>query len=352
MARRGLNIYKRKDGRYEGRYIKTHDATGKALYGYVYAKSYADVREKLAKCSSSKLKNRSYSDMHLSEWLAIWVENNNWKQSTKELYRRHIINHINPKLGKLPLKKINTEIIQNFIFSLQLAPATVRLIYTVLKTALKSAEEKGYVKDIWLKVKLPQKAKAEVMVLTPQEQRKLERALSDSNDIGILICLYMGLRIGEICALKWNDIDLKNQVIQIKGTQIRMNGELKITAPKSRASERTIPIPNILLGPLKSHKRDGEYVLSHNGEMVEVRTYRRRFKKLLQIADLPDIKFHALRHTFSTRALEVGMDYKTLSEILGHASVAITMDLYVHSLDEHKKRQINKLNQIFDSASN
>lgn len=119
----------------------------------------------------------------------------------------------------------------------------------------------------------------------------------------------------------------------------------------SKASNRTIPIPDILFNKLKEHKNNGDFVLSNKDDIAEVRACRRRFKVLLKSANLPDIKFHALRHTFSSRALEVGMGYKTLSEILGHASVAITMDLYVHSLDEHKKNQMNKLNVIYNNSS-
>lgn len=178
----------------------------------------------------------------------------------------------------------------------------------------------------------------------------LENSLSEKNDIGILICLYMGLRIGELCALKWSDVDFENKVIHIRGTQSRIDGKLTITTPKSKASIRAIPIPNILLDKLKEHKNNDKYLLSNKGGMVEVRAYRRRFKALLKTSNLPDIKFHALRHTFSSRALEVGMDYKTLSEILGHASVSITMDLYVHSLDEHKKNQMNKLNVLYNNS--
>lgn len=352
MPRRGENIYKRADGRYEGRYIKSYDMSGRAIYGYVYSRNYADAKIKLSQCKSDNLKRKSGSSMTLSEWFNVWIESeNNIKESTKQLYKRHIKNHIIPKLGTFILKKLNHDILQSFIYSLQLAPSTVKLIFTILKSALAGAMRKGFITNIWSEIKLPKSTKTEVIILTPQEQSQLENILSEENDIGILICLYMGLRIGELCALKWSDVDFINGVIHINGTQVRVDGELKITSPKSKSSIRTIPIPDMLIKKLKSHRNHSNYVLSHNGGMVDVRAYRRRFKKLLEIASLPNIKFHALRHTFSSRALEVGMDYKTLSEILGHASVAITMDLYVHSLDEYKKNQINKLNVIFNSPS-
>lgn len=352
MARRGENVTKRKDGRYEGRYVKNYDINGKAVYGYVYARSYTEIKDKLSKCKADKKILLTGSATLLSEWMNIWIESaSGIKETTRKLYKRHINNHIIPALGKVQLKRLNFDLIQKFVNSLCLASSTVKLIYSVLESSLKCAEEKGFITNVWSKVKLPTKIKSEVTILTPAEQRILEDTLSHKNDIGILICLYTGLRIGELCALKWQDIDFVNALIHVNGTQSRIDGELKITSPKSKASKRTIPIPDCLLQNLKNHKNNSEFILSNGTKAVDVRTYRRRFKALLKEAGLPDIKFHAIRHTFASRALEVGMDYKTLSEILGHASVSITMDLYVHALDEHKKNQMNKLNEIFNSQS-
>lgn len=352
MARRGENIYKRKDGRYEGRYIKRYDVNGKAIYGYVYDRSYSGIKEKLNKCKAEKKPKPTGSNTLLSDWLIVWIESiTSIKDSTKQVYKRHITNHIIPKIGKIPLKKLNSNNIQKFIDSLNLSSSTVKLVFNVLESGLKYAEEKGFIANVWAKVKLPRQAKAEVTILTPQEQYRLESTLSEKNDIGILICLYTGLRIGELCALRWQDIDFKNAVMHISGTQSRVDGALKITPPKSKTSIRTIPIPDCLLNRLFQHKNNSDFVLSNNGNMIDVRTYRRRFKRLLKLAELPDIKFHALRHTFSSRALEVGIDYKTLSEILGHASVSITMDLYVHALDEYKRAQMNKLNDVMNLPS-
>lgn len=350
MARRGENIYKRKDGRYEGRYVKRYDENGKIVYGYVYARSYSETKERLLKCKLEKKPQNTGSNMLLSEWLHIWIEaETNLKETTKELYARHIRNHIIPQIGNIPLKKLNKDILQLFVNNLTFAPSTTKLIFYILKSALSCAEEEGCISNnICSKIRLPKKETSEVSILTINEQRRLENSLTERNDIGILICLYMGLRIGELCALKWSDIDFTNNVMHINGTQSRINGKLTVTSPKSKTSMRIIPIPEVLTDKLKSCKNRDEFVLSHNGGMIDVRVYRRRFKKLLESAEIPYTKFHALRHTFASRALEVGMDYKTLSEILGHASVAITMDLYVHSLDEHKKAEINKLNFLYD----
>ena len=347
MARRGENIYKRKDGRYEGRYIKDYDENGKPLYGYVYAKSYGEVKAILANrrvCGEQG----AGSALTLGDWLMGWPgKGAALKESTLLLYRRHIERTIIPKIGGIKMKALTTDKIQQFIDSLPLAPATVRLVFNVLRHALRDARDRGLCKDVCAKVKLPQKTAEKVEILTPAQQQTLEASLSDGNDIGILLCLYTGLRIGELCALRWNDIDFEKSSLSVRGTQVRRDGELKITAPKSHASMRTIPVPDFIMERLRLTPRNGEYVLSNNGGPVEVRCYRRSFKRILAAAGLPNIKFHALRHTFSSRALEVGMDYKTLSEVLGHASVATTMDLYVHSLDEYKRSQMDKLRKIY-----
>lgn len=348
MARRGENIYKRKDGRYEGRYIKYYDISGKAVYGYVYSKSYSDVKELLVKYKTEKTTRQNKNTL-LSEWFESWLKSQGTlKPTTKQIYKSHIDNYINPNLGKIPLKKLNGDILQGFINDLNLSASTVKNLFSILKSALSSAEDNGLILNIWDKVKVPKKEKSIVQVLTINEQKLLESVLTSPLDIGVWICLYVGLRIGEVCALKWADINFETLTLTVNGTQARTENGVEIIAPKSKSSKREIPIPVILINKLKEIPQTCEYVLSKNNKAVDIRTYRRHFKKLLQKADLPDIKYHALRHTFSTRALEVGMDYKTLSEILGHSSVGITLDLYAHSLNEHKRNEMNKLGWIFD----
>ncbi len=348
MARRGENIYKRKDGRYEGRYIKYYDISGKAIYGYVYSRNYSEIKDLLAKHKTEKPIRQNKNTL-LSEWLKIWLQTQAaLKPTTKQIYKSHIENYINPNLGKIPLKKLNSDILQGFVNDLDLSASTVENIFSILKSSLFSAEDGGLILNIWDKVKLPKKEKSIVQVLTVQEQKRLENMLSSPFDIGIWICLYAGLRIGEVCALKWTDINFETETLTVNGTQARTVNGVEIIAPKSKSSKREIPIPKILLNKLREIPHVSEYVLAKNKRSVDIRTYRRHFKKLLQEADLPDIKYHALRHTFSTRALEVGMDYKTLSEILGHSSVGITLDLYAHSLKEHKRNEMNKLDLIFN----
>lgn len=347
MARRGENIYKRKDGRYEGRYIKYYDVSGRAVYGYVYSKSYAEVKELLAKHKTEK-PTKQGKNTTLAEWLKSWLKSQvQLKSTTKTVYQSHIDNYINPNLGKIPLKKLNCEILQGFVNDLDLSASTIKTIFSIIKSALSSAEDNGLITNVWGKVKLPKKEKSIVQILTVNEQKRLECVLVSDFDIGIWISLYAGLRIGEVCALKWSDICFETSTLTVNGTQARTENGVEITSPKSRTSRREIPIPKVLFDKLKELPQSCDYVLSKNSKSVDVRTYRRYFKQILQKANLPDIKYHALRHTFSTRALEVGMDYKTLSEILGHSSVGITLDLYAHSLKEHKRNEMNKLDKIY-----
>ncbi len=348
MARRGENIYKRKDGRYEGRYIKYYDTNGKAVYGYVYARNYADIKDKLAKCRVNRPPQPSGSRTLLSVWLHSWIQSQTFlKPTTKRVYISHIDNQIIPAIGNIPLRKLSTDVLQEFVNELEVSAATAKTIFSILKLALIAAEDKGYINNVWSKVKLPKKDSRTVRVLTESEQRQLEKSLRTNEDIGILICLYTGLRIGELCALKWENIDFETATLSVVGTQTRTGAGVGVTSPKSRSSNRKIPIPMFLAEKIRALPRTSEYVLSYDGKPYDVRTYRRHFKRVLKRAGLPDIKFHSLRHTFATRALEVGMDYKTLSEILGHSSTAITLDLYAHSLDEHKKNEMNKVGKLY-----
>lgn len=348
MARRGENIYKRKDGRYEGRFIKSYDISGKAVYGYVYAKSYTEVKKRLLEHKTSIQDKRPNADISLCDWLDRWLNaQTSLKETSIRIYRNHIKNHINPAIGPVPLKELTSESLRHFINGIPLASSTVSVIFSVLKSALSEAGRKGFISDIWSGIKFPRKEKIIVPVLTVKEQRMLERTLVQEEDIGILICLYTGLRIGELCALKWSDIQFENGVLTVNGTQVRTEHGVKIVPPKSRMSRREIPLPLFLQNKLKALPQKGEFVINRSGKPFDTRTYRRRFKAVLKRAGLQDIRFHSLRHTFATRALEVGMDFKTLSEILGHASVAITLDLYAHSLKEYKRQQMNKLDQFF-----
>ena len=279
------------------------------------------------------------------------------------IYKSRLKNHIAPRIGTIKLKELNRDILQRFVddLSKEYKAATVRAVYALLRLALKAAEEKNLISGFYQHIKLPKLYKSKVRALSMEEQKALEKAVIESgnqNDIGIIICLYTGIRIGELCALKWENIDLDTGFIHIRETIQRVedkSGSKKtciiFTPPKSLTSVRDIPISSFLIDRLRRIQKKSGFVINRNGKYIEPRTYMRRFKKLTKLVGITDVSFHSTRHTFATRALEIGMDIKTLSEILGHASATITMNLYAHSLMEHKKKEMERLGKLFQTPS-
>lgn len=366
MARHGENIYKRKDGRWEGRYIKGYDAEGKSIPGYVYGKSYKEAKEKLtfAKVNAKEKIKRISSDMTVSDWFDKWLDSQKRiKRSSYTTYSSNINKHIKKKLGKIKLKLLTEEHIQNFIddLSKELAAKSVRSVFSILKLGLTDAYEKNLSIELCRKIKLPKVKRKEVKVFTKTEQKAIEQFIEQSvhpNDIGILICFYTGIRIGELCALAHNDIDLKRGVISIQHTLYRVKSEkgnkkteLRISTPKSESSIRDIPLPKFLIAKLSAFENGSGFLIQKNGKFIETNVYARRYKKILEELEIPYRKFHATRHTFATRALEIGMDIKTLSEILGHSSPTVTLNLYSHSLPEHKKKEMDRLGKLYNPSN-
>ncbi len=367
MARHGENIYKRKDGRWEGRYIKGYDAEGKAIPGYVYGKTYKEAKEKLAiaKVNAKEKVKRISSDMTVSDWFDKWLDSQKRiKRSSYTTYSSNINKHIKKKLGKIKLKMLTDEHIQNFVddLSKELAAKSVRSVFSILRLGLTDAYEKNLSVELCRKIKLPKVKRKEVKVFTKVEQKAIEQYIEQSvhpNDIGIIICFYTGIRIGELCALDLNrDIDLKRGVISIQHTLYRVKSEkgnkkteLKISTPKSESSIRDIPLPKFLIAKLSAIENGSGFLIQKNGKFIEPNVYARRYKKILQELDIPYRKFHSTRHTFATRALEIGMDIKTLSEILGHSSPTVTLNLYSHSLPEHKKKEMDRLGKLYNPSN-
>lgn len=192
--------------------------------------------------------------------------------------------------------------------------------------------------------------------MTKEQQLRLEeymKAHPSFTGVGINLSMYMGLRIGEVCALQWKDIDLEKRILTVSKTIQRVQcrtgakrTKLIITEPKSESSKRTIPIPDCLLSVLRENKADGDiYVVSGKRKPVEPRTVQYRFAKTLHNADLPSFHYHSLRHLFATRCVELGFDVKTLSEILGHSSVEVTLNRYIHSDMDHKRTCMSLLSK-------
>lgn len=366
MPRRGENIYKRKDGRWEGRIRTTN---GK--YHYVYARTYKEVKEKkqqVQESGGSRKKKAPAAVKNAAGLFEAWLNGvtDQVKPSTYENYYRCMHKYVMPffrSSGDGPITKLEVE---QFVLSIHhntaLSEAYKRKILSIFKTALreilKNAADYALIME---KVKLPKAEDAVVQVFSVREQRLVENAALNSDDsraLGILLCFYTGIRIGELCALKWGDIDFETGTMSIVRTVSRVKtfqqpttkSTLLIGRPKSRKSIRKIPLPSFLLTLLINLKKyvenEDSYLLSGTKTPLEPRTYQKLYQKMLASAGVKYRKFHAIRHTFATRALELGVDIKTLSEILGHASVSITLNIYAHSLLEQKKIAIDKLNEM------
>lgn len=375
MPRKGENIFKRKDGRWEGRYIKSRSLTGKAIYGYVYAKTYRETKRKLAEATISGGKSvvsAGNSSVELFETAALeWFEaiNPSVKESTSNKYKNLLKLYILPEIGTFPITGISQDLIENYCNTLMLSggikktglsPKTISDILSVIRSILHYCVGKRKIGSCdTLTIQLKQRPK-EMRVLSRREQERLCRYLYsnlDGANIGILMCLFTGIRIGEICALRWEDISLTDHTIHVHQTlqriQDRTGRERKtkvvITEPKSACSVRTIPIPNELLNVIVSYQATtaGYFLTNSDSKRIEPRTMQNRFKKALEKSDIDPVNYHTLRHTFATRCIELGFDVKSLSEILGHASVNITMNRYVHPSMELKKENMQRLSSLF-----
>ena len=310
--------------------------------------------------------------MKLQEWLGIWLNKytkHTVKLRTYDRYKYIIENHLGPKLGDYELDDLNGEVLQDFVLSElesgnlntkgKLANNSVIGIVNVLKGAMSTALSLNKIdKNEMSKIKLPSPTEKPVNAFERQEQEKIVRYCLESkksNHIGIVICLYTGIRLGELLALTWNDIDLAKGFMRITKTtyRIKENGVPRIVVdePKTKNSIRVIPLSKNLLDLLKKIKKtsNSEYVIStRNNGIVGTRSYQRTFERILAKLDIPYKNFHSLRHTFATRAVELGMDIKTLSEIIGHKNSMITLQRYTHSMMSYKTEMMNKMGKILN----
>ncbi len=291
----------------------------------------------------------------LEEWLSTTVKPLK-KLRTYQKYNYIATRLLMPELGEYEIKSLTSSVLQNFVgkLSQKYAANTVNGIITVLKSSLQRAEIMGLVQRQYSdSVQYPKHEEKPIECFTLTEQRQIEQYVIESQKpklYGILICLYMGLRVGELIALEWGDIDIRKSLMTISKTchDSWEEGKYKkiVDAPKTRTSRRVIPIPKTVLPYIKEMKSQSKstYVISgKDGKDISIRSYQRTFELVLRRLEIPHKGFHSLRHTFATRAIECGMDVKTLSEILGHNNPTITLKRYVHSLMEHKCAMMNKL---------
>ena len=370
MSKKGLNIHKRKDGRWEGRYRTGFYENGFIKYASVYGKSYMEAKNKLLDAIANSLPPEKHSkERTFSEILRLWLDNKclHLKGATEHRYRTVIERHIEPELGALPVTAITSVKINSFLSRKMrtakrggknmLSPAYIRAMAQIIQSAMQFAANEEYCKPLKTDIYKPHLEKKDLSILSREEQDCLEEYLSvhtDSISTGILISLYAGLRIGEVCALSWEDVDLNGKVIHIRHTVARVRKEdserssstqLIIDVPKTPSSVRDIPIASALIPYLIELRRENPtgYLTSGKESFMSPRTYEYRFHHLLEESGVRQINYHALRHTFATRCVESGMDVKSLSEILGHANVGITLNTYVHSSMERKREQLELL---------
>ncbi len=302
--------------------------------------------------------------MKFEKWAEIWIENKKdyVKESTYANYLLAMRNHIIPAFYSIEMNDITNRRIQEVIRLWSkagrlegkggLAVKTIKDMIVVLKMCLKDYEEQYELTSKRYSIKYPiTYEKGGIEVWAKEEQGRVMKLVEknlNSETLGYAIALCTGMRIGELCALKWSDIDLLNRIIHIDKTLQRIylkteigrgNTKVIITTPKSEKSVRNIPISSTLLKLLEQMKRHNEkYVLTGKNTYIEPRVYREHYRKFITKYGIPPIKFHALRHTFATRCIENGADYKIVSELLGHSSVNLTLNLYVHPNMEDKRR--------------
>lgn len=376
MGRHGENIRKRKDGRWEARMITGYDASGKAKYRSFYGKTYLEAKEKRNQALGRNQEEitagkRSVRKITVAQVMEEWLKDRKTdvKESTYAQYANLTQNHILPQLGEISLEDLNPEMISQFLKEKLktgridrkggLSPKTVSDIRSVLLLGLEYARRQKYDCFEESKIFSPKHSKTEMKVLTREEQSRLEEYLSrhiDPLSLGVLTTLYGGFRIGEICALQWGDIHFESGVVQIHKTIIRIQNtghpggkktRILISRPKTESSRRMVPLPTFLLDLLKSVCEKPEiYLITGTKAFMEPRMYLEKYKQILKQAGLDSFSFHTLRHTFATRCVESGFDIKSLSEILGHASVSTTLQNYVHPSLELKKEQMERLQNV------
>lgn len=307
----------------------------------------------------------------VKEWMIEWLNGRKkyLKESTYANYSTAVYNHIIPTLGHISLSDLDRKKLQEAVLwwtengrhdlSGGLSVKTVKDLLMITKLALRAAVNEGLITNINMDIEFPRTANIKkLQVLSKDDQIKLIQAVYldlTPKNMGILLCLYTGIRIGELCALQWKDVNMQDKTLTISKTIQRIfvkeeSGttytKVIITPPKTHSSIRTLPLSSFIFPVLQKLQCSNPnfYLLTGSEHYTEPRTYRSYYNRFLKRNGIKHIKFHGLRHTFATRCIEGGADYKTVSELLGHASVNMTLNLYVHPQMEQKRKCVELVN--------
>ena len=372
------NIRKRKDGRWEGRYTAGHDANGKAIYKNVLGKTQTEVKEKLKKAieESKGLDIVKAGEYTVGQWLDFWLENYaklKVRPSSYQTYKGFLNNHIKPNIGNIPLPKLTTMELQQFYKKLLesgrvdrieaknkpkgLSVKTVRNLHQMVSSALNLAVAQKLIPVNPASACALPKVERKEMKTIPVEQ--LNAFLAEAKASGVFELYYIdlvtGLRRGELLGLKWDDIDLKNGVLHVRRQVMRQEGKMVEAPLKTKNSYRSIAIPADAVEVLKMQRdkigNGSEYVFpSPTGGPMSSDSVLHMLQRVLKRAGLERIRFHDLRHTFATLALQNGVDVKTVSGMLGHYSAGFTLDTYAHVTTAAQRNAANTMGNVLSCA--
>ena len=372
------NLRKRKDGRWEGRYTAGRDPeTGKAIYKNVLGKTQAEVKAKLKQAieEAKGLDAAKVGRYTIGQWMDVWFEHYAKVKvcpSSHQTYRGYIDNHIKPNIGKIPLEKLTSLDLQKFYKKLLekgrvdrlesrhqakgLSPKTVRNLHQIIASAMKLAKEQRLIlADPTEGCALPRLEHREMQTL-PVEQ--LQSFLREAKDSGVFELYYLelatGLRRGELLGLKWEDIDLERGDLRVRRQIARINGEVVEAPLKTKNAYRTLPLAADTIDVLKAQrKKAGDSPLvfpSPTGGPISPDSVLHMLHRVLKRAGLPRVRFHDLRHTFATLALQNGVDVKTVSGMLGHFSAGFTLDTYAHVTTVSQRQAAKTMGSLLSSS--
>lgn len=374
MPKIGSRPFKRKDGRWCAKYDKGIDgATGRRKYGYVYGKSGSEVKDKLKQIEAS-IQTNTYvnnNNITVAQWLNIWLtdyKQYTLKPSTYASYEYRTNHYLIPFIGGIKIQQLQPDKIQKIIrqFADQnLSPRSIEHNISILANALNQAVKNKIIPNNPAKaVELPPKHPKKIQALTKEEQRLFCDALiDDPKENAIKFILATGLRVGEILALTWNDVDIDNAIVSINKNLQHINGEIVINnSTKTKSGMRDIPLFDDAIDILKKQRKwqiekrlkagslwnDENYVFTSKiGTPLIASNINRTIRRICDKINITHFGVHVLRHTFATRGLEAGIDLKVLQVILGHSSLAITADIYSHVLPDKKRESMDKLKGMF-----